>query len=488
MSRSKTIPRPLRYAAIVSACAMLTATLVSQPAIGVGSAHTDTAPPTPCAPPTAPGPPPLTPTTATTIEQAYYCVFAHYYNAAALDDRPLLDGAFAGLTQSLDHLGIDQPDATAPALTGNREQDWTAFAAIYQQIVDQLPTDPNLRQQVASATMQGMIAALDDNHAGWSRPVMPPGFQPGDQYGIGLVTSPTGPLLSGAPAEARPPLFVSAVLGGPAAAQGLRPGDVIDSVDGQAPFVDGVPSPGVEALLDQRYPQSDRVQLKVHRPADGRSWTVTLKPELYPMSAAANQPVSASLLSDHIADVQLHSFLPGAADTVLADVARMRAGGTLNGLVLDLRGNGGGDVEEVSRLLGAFKHQGIWSFDCDSPDTCDIPHRTDDTVPLLGIPLVVLTDRGCASACDAFSGAVKDLRLGRIVGTRTAGVVAGPAAGFVLDDGSFLGLPAGHELGADHEMLNGIGVAPDDYQLTTPADLSTGHDHVLAEAVRLLGH
>jgi C-terminal processing protease CtpA/Prc len=40
----------------------------------------------------------------------------------------------------------------------------------------------------------------------------------------------------------------------------------------------------------------------------------------------------------------------------------------------------------------------------------------------------VLTDRNCASACDAFSGAVKDLRLGTLVGTRTSGIVSAPAA------------------------------------------------------------
>ena len=44
---------------------------------------------------------------------------------------------------------------------------------------------------------------------------------------------------------------------------------------------------------------------------------------------------------------------------------------------------------------------------------------TGTGVPLLHLPLVVLTDRTCVSACDAFSGAVKDLRLGTLVGTRT---------------------------------------------------------------------
>ena len=72
-----------------------------------------------CRPPEAP---PLHPTTVTTIGQAYYCVFAHYYAGPVLDDRVLLAGAFAGFTQELDQLGMDQPDATMPALTGNRDQ------------------------------------------------------------------------------------------------------------------------------------------------------------------------------------------------------------------------------------------------------------------------------------------------------------------------------------------------------------------------------
>jgi carboxyl-terminal processing protease len=99
----------------------------------------------------------------------------------------------------------------------------------------------------------------------------------------------------------------------------------------------------------------------------------------------------------------------------------------------------------------------------------------------------VLTDRNCASACDAFSGAVKDLRLGTLVGTRTAGIVAAPAAPYLLDDASLIILPAKHELSADHELINGIGVAPDYYVPLTAQDLSTGHDPDIAKALTLLG-
>jgi carboxyl-terminal processing protease len=436
-----------------------------------------------CAAPTS-APQPVTPTTAGTIEQAYDCVFAHYYNAAALDDRPLLNGAFAGLTQELGILGLEQPDATAPALTGDRAADWAAFSAVYERVIGHLPTPA--RQPVAAATMTGMLASLDDNHVHWRYPLFPPGYQPGDAYGLGFTTSPDTALMANDPLEALPPLFVTRVYGGPAAAAGLRPGDVIVAVDGAPPYVDGLPTPGVASLLSQQYPRSEPVILTLRRPATGRAWTMTMKPALFQPIPSATQNVTAKLLNNDIGYVALAGFAPDAADAVLTAIADLRAGRTLRGVVLDLRGNGGGSPQEVARLLGAFVHGKAYSYDCASPDNC-AANDTDGTVPLLHLPLVVLTDRDCASACDAFSGAVKDLHLGSLVGTRTSGIVAGPAEGYLLDDNSMLLMPFHHELGADHETINGIGVAPDHYLPLTPQDVSTGHDPDIDQALKLLG-
>ena len=143
--------------------------------------------PPPCSANPPPQAPPLHPTTVTTIGQAYYCVFAHYYAGPVLDDRVLLAAAFAGFTQELDRLGMDQPDATMPALTGDRDRDWTAFAAVYQKVTSQLPASPAQRQELAAATMTAMVASLDNNHAEWSYPAPPPGTVPGD---LGIMTSP----------------------------------------------------------------------------------------------------------------------------------------------------------------------------------------------------------------------------------------------------------------------------------------------------------
>jgi carboxyl-terminal processing protease len=417
----------------------------------------------------------------TTIGQAYYCVFAHYYAGPVLDDRVLLAAAFAGFTQELDRLGLDQPDATMPALTGSRDRDWAVFAAVYQKVTSQLRAGPEQRQELAAATMTAMIASLDNNHARWSYPVPPPGDLPG---GLGIMTSPAAPLAGVAPGEALPPLFITEVApGSPAGSSGLRPGDIIVSVDGAPPFTGGIISAGVMNLLSGPYPPPGRVSLRLHRPATGRTWTVTLTPALYQPPPPA---VSARLLDRDIAYVQLPGFFPGAANQVLGDISSLAQTARLHGLILDLRGNDGGSPAEVSQLLGAFIHGAAWSYDCHVRGGCTANY-TGTSVPLLHLPLVVLTDRNCVSACDAFSGAVKDLRLGTLVGTRTGGIVAAPAAPYLLDDASLLILPATQELSAHRELINGIGVAPGYYIPLTAQDLSAGHDPDINKALTLLG-
>jgi len=226
------------------------------PAAATATAATGTVPSrpvtvAPCAPASAATPPPGS-TTVTTIEQAYGCIFAHYYSGATLDDRVLLTGAFAEFTNELERLGLDQSDATLPALSGHRGSDWAAFAAVYQRVVSRLHASAAQRQELAAATMNGMVASLNDNHAYWEYPLYPPGYQAGDDYGLGIATSSASWLAATAPQEALPPLYVSQVQGGPAARAGLRPGDVIESADGTPPFTDGAISPGVMDLLAQQ--------------------------------------------------------------------------------------------------------------------------------------------------------------------------------------------------------------------------------------------
>jgi carboxyl-terminal processing protease len=422
-------------------------------------------------PPNGQPPPKPTPATVTTIGRAYYCIFAHYYSGPVLDDRSLLVPAFAGLTQELQRRRLDQPQATMPALTGDRDHDWAAFSRVYEQITARLP-DAGVRQAVADAAMQGMLDSLHDDHVAWAS-----GFKP-NTTGIGLsaVNAPFH-----VDPTATEPLFVTEVgAGGPADRAGVRPGDEIVAVNDVPPYVNGVLSEGVIQWLTSGAPGT-QVKLTLHRPASGATFIVTVTAGPQPPGS----PPASRLVDGNVGYVPVPAFAPKSADQALAAIAQLRRSAQLRGVVLDLRGNGGGSPDEVARLLGALVHDRVTSYWCDVRDHCTANH-SDDSVELLRLPVVVLTDRRCASTCESFSSTVKDLHLGALVGTRSAGIVAGPAEPWLLDNGTLLQLPKLHEIGANREVVDTIGVAPDHYAPLTAADLSAGRDPGLDEAVTLL--
>ncbi|MGW4468584.1 S41 family peptidase [Nonomuraea sp. NPDC004354] len=433
-----------------------------------------------CAPPHGP-PGAETATTIDVIEQAYFCILGNYYSGATLDARSLTAG-FVALTQELNRKGRDVPEATMPALTGDRKADWAAFEAVYRKVTDQVP---DLRERLAVVTLEGIVAGLGDNHASWAHDVeQPPDYYDGDGYGLGLQANVNGAQVNGNPGVALPPLFVTTVQGGAARAAGLRPGDIIESINGSAPFIDGKATPAITALYP-RYPEARPVRLRLLRQTTGRRWIVTLKPGLHQRDLSALQVVQSKLLQDGIAYVRLRGFSPDSADRALKAIARLRTGRTLTGVVLDLRGNGGGSPGEAIRLVSAFVHGKATAYLCIVDGTCETL-RTDDTVELLDLPLMVLTDRSCASACEHFSSAVKDLGAGRLVGTRTAGVISGPAQPYLLGNNTVLRFPVRHHLGPDREVIDRIGVPPDHYVPLTPEDAAAGRDPALAKALDLL--
>ncbi|MEJ2859144.1 MULTISPECIES: S41 family peptidase [unclassified Saccharothrix] len=423
--------------------------------------------PNPDQPPPAPGP-----TTATTVGQAYYCILDNYYSGPVLDSRDLLVPAFAALTQELQRRGLDQPHATLPALTGRKDADWAAFAKLYRRIADALPDD-DARKAIGHAAIKAMVGSLHDNHARFLS-----GFV-ANLYGLDL-----SPIVGPGdidPVSAEPAYVLRLNPGGPAEKAGVKLGDEVVAINGAPLYSNGVLNEGVLKSLSAGGPGSS-AEFTVRRPATGETLTLTATAAQSPPSRPG---VTSRLVDGTIAYVSLPGFAPDLADQVLAAIAELRKTAQLRGVVLDLRGNGGGSPQAVSKLLGALAHGKITSYWCDVKGNCT-PNRTDDSVELLNLPFVALTDRRCASACDSFSSAVKDLKLGTLVGTRTAGAVSGPGEPFALDNGTALMLPRFHEIAANKEIVDTIGVAPDHYAPLTAADLSAGRDPGLDKAVSLL--
>ncbi|MBB4943530.1 carboxyl-terminal processing protease [Streptosporangium album] len=395
------------------------------------------------------------------IGTADICVLDNYYSGPVMDSKALLKSAFAAYTQNLMRRGADRADLRLPALTGNRDTDWAAFAKVLG------AGDP----AALRAAITGMVTGLHDNHARWFKPTPPP---EGGPTGTGIVgaSAQQGSQLDPA---ARPPMFITRVLpGSPAAKADIRAGDIVVKANGVPAFIGDTVNQGI---LDAFAFASGTVRLTLKRPTTGRTRIVELREGLITRQPPA---VTSRKLADGVVYVQLPGFYEGAADQVIAKLQD-----NPKAVVLDLRGNGGGSPREVTRLLGAFAHGKVTSYFCPLKGEC-VPNRTDDSVPLLGSRLVVLTDRGCASACEDFSAAVKDNGLGTLVGTRTAGAVSGPSEGYLLDDGSVLLLPRVRHLGPAREIIDTIGVPVDHYAPMTALDLATGRDPGVAKALALL--
>jgi carboxyl-terminal processing protease len=190
------------------------------------------------------------------------------------------------------------------------------------------------------------------------------------------------------------------------------------------------------------------------------------------------------MLASGIAYVRLYTFSADSAGQVLRAVRQIAQSAPLKGVILDLRNNPGGYVDQARELLSAFAHHHVISYLVDGRGQRTAAW-TDDSVPLLHLPLAVLIDAGSASSSELVAEAVKDLRAGVVVGQRSAGALA-QAEFFALNDGGGIEITEDRVLGARAEIVDGVGITPDATVVASPLDLSAGHDPVIDRAVESL--
>ncbi len=443
-------------------------------------------------PGSAPGPPALSraaPTAVTTVGQAYFCILDHYAAGPELQDQSLLQGATEGLVSYLLSQDLDQPDAYLPPLSDDRAADWQTFTGMYAQALAALPQDAATQSALAVATIGGMVDSLHDNHTSYlslpavSTPAqLPLTAAPPPSFGLFVTRGAESPdaLPSAGPVE-----FVTDVWpAGSATKAGLQPGDVVTAVDGQPPVRPASPAP-VAAMPTgptdpttawQQQAGANSVRVSVYRPVSGDTFTVELDPQSNPSPL-----VVARTLPDGAGYVKVFAFSEDTGPRVLDALNGL--GASPRGLVRDLRGNRGGSGTGVEQLLGLFVHGAVISSFVDGYGNV-IPQVADDSMPLLNQPPIVLIDHASVSGADAAAAAMRDLGLGRLVGERTGGIVAGAGIPYSLDDGSVLLIDTSFARGADGEILDGIGVPPnDETPPPTAADLSAGEDPGIVQAM-----
>jgi len=163
-----------------------------------------------------------------------------------------------------------------------------------------------------------------------------------------------------------------------------------------------------------------------------------------------------------------------------------------DGIVLDLRGNTGGDGTLTTDLAGHFFDEpatlGTMRMRDGASEFTVRPRRRilgQEVEPYLG-PLAILVDETTGSSSEVFTGGMQAAGRARVFGTRTSGAAL-PATLTRLPNGDFL-LHAIAEFITGGHTLEGGGVEPDEPVTPTRADWATGHDRALEAACAWLAH
>ena len=205
---------------------------------------------------------------------------------------------------------------------------------------------------------------------------------------------------------------VAAIPGGPSEAAGLRAGDCIVSVEGEAISGPSLTNQRVMELL--KGPRGTEVLLGMDR--KGAAFDVRLTRDRIPIESV----VASFVLEEGVGYIKAIRFAANTAWEFEEAMASLAAQGATS-VIVDLRGNGGGYLNAVVDMVELFLTQGQTIVYTEGKAS---PRRNYDcrrTGPYVGWPVAVLVDEGSASASEIFAGAIQDNDRGWVVGRRSFG-------------------------------------------------------------------
>jgi len=217
--------------------------------------------------------------------------------------------------------------------------------------------------------------------------------------------------------------------GSPAVKSGLKAGDVIKKVNGES--IEGLPLN--EVVKKIRGPKDTIVELEIERPKEMRILNLKIKRGIIEQKAVSSMYLPESpfkdFLSLKVGIIKINSFLYDKippSEMIRKEYYSLmeKSEGKLEGLIVDLRNNPGGDLDEAIKVAGLFLPENALVVEIRGKGGLS-EKRKNPVSPLIlnnrQIPIIVLVNAGSASASEIFASALMDHNMALIVGERTFG-------------------------------------------------------------------
>ncbi len=329
---------------------------------------------------------------------------------------------------------------------------WQSWDILDREYYRDLPDDTEL----IHAALRGMFGRVGDRYTFFSPPdvaEMDRQRTAGEFGGIGAYVSQneSGQLVIARPFD-----------GLPADVAGLQANDVILEINGTA--VEGQTFESAIELL--RGEIGSKLTLMVYRASTDEQFTVEIT------RARIELPVTSTALYGDVGYVALSSFNQKATASLMQDIDDLQTQGA-QALILDLRGNPGGLLDQAVGVSDLFLSDGVIvtqqnqkgerkTYTAESGDSFET------------IPLVVLMDGGSASASEVVAGAMRDHDRAVLIGQKSYGKGSVQYI-YNMDDGSQVHVTVAVWLTPNDDLIDGQGLEPD-IAVTVPDDLPADQD------------
>jgi carboxyl-terminal processing protease len=340
-------------------------------------------------------------------------------------------------------------------------------------LIEQQYPEPKTTKDLVYGAIQGAVGTLDP-HSSFMTPEEFRELQietKGKFSGIGIEIALKDRVLT----------VVSPIEGTPAYQAGLKAGDQIVKIN-------GAPTKNItlmEAVKLIRGPKGSKLTLTINREGFQHPKDVAITREIIPIHS-----VKARILDDGIGYIRITNFQDQTDHDLQAYLKKMRQRLTpFKGLVLDLRNDPGGLLEQAVRVSDEFLKSGliVYTEGRSRNQNMRFYARPNAEGKLATTPIVVLVNEGSASASEIVAGALKDQKRALIVGTKSFG--KGSVQTIIpLDDGSALRLTTALYFTPSGVTINEKGIQPDvvveDKKIPTDKSLQKLRDELLSRHMR----